>query len=220
MWIGALGTDDSAKGDLADALTKVTGDTSSYYVAVTTRDVNRKAAQGGRSCKLDAGMLTVSGIEGITAEHTSLLSTLGGHDVPVIVVLTTTESLDDLELEALKRSVFVETNRTLGYQAPVFQLPNLGEDISDGVLKSLAEEAQLLAAKRKHRKGKPGQTPKDYPFVIAQQDLQRLMQQNVRSALDAHRANDESVFVWRDGAVLELSGEQIDLATVPPRTSR
>ena len=218
-WIGALGPDDRTTGELAAALAELMGDAGSYYVPVTTLDVDRKSAQGARSCKLDAGLLTVTGSDGLTPEHDRLLHVLGEYNVPVIVVVTTTDSLSSSELDHLRSEIQGRSKHGLGYAALVFEVPSFDQALSAERLKALAGEAQNLALKRHRRRGKPGQTPKEYPFVIGQADLDRLMRVNVIVALEEHRERGESVVVWRDGRVVKLTGEEIDVgsAASPPR---
>ncbi len=218
-WIGALGPDDRAKGDLAEALAELTGDGASYYVSVTTRDVDRRVAEGATSCKLDAGLLTVTAVDGLTAEHVSLLGVLGEYDVPVIVVVTKTESASQGELDALTKAIVQRSKKSLGYAAPVCVVPSSDQVLLAQKLKELAEEAQVLAQKRRQRRTKPGRSPKEYPFLIGQADLQRLMRQNVRVALEEHRDRNETVVVWRDGEMVKLTGQEIDFESVPPRAN-
>jgi len=221
-WIGALGPDDGAKGDLAEALAELTGDGASYYVSVTTLDVDRRVAEAAKSCKLDVGLLTVTAVDGLTSEHVSLMAVLGDYDVPVIVVITRSESASRDELDALDAEIIQRSKESLGYAAPVYSVPSFDDAVSAGKLKELAEEAQLFAHKRRRRqrrrrRSEPGGSPKEYPFVIGQADLQRLMRQNVRVALEEHRDRNETVVVWRDGEMVKLTGREIDFDSVPTR---
>ncbi|MCP5041359.1 MAG: hypothetical protein GY944_10060 [bacterium] len=205
------------KGQLAEALAELTGDAASYYVSVTTRDVDRRVAKGAKSCKLDAGLLTVAALDGLTPETLALMTVLGEYDVPAIVVVTKTETASPDEIGSLTNEIYRHSKQRLGYAAPVYVVPSLDQALSADKLKELAEEAQVLAHKRRKRRSRPGRSPKDYPFVIDQSDLERLMRQNVQVALEEHRDRGETVVVWRGGELVKLTGEEIDLGSVPGR---